>query len=66
MFDLLLKYEKAKISTTGQSEISLNTLNFFLLKTKMVPLFIAKTAIALIFRAATKKAARNGIDYNSF
>lgn len=66
MFDLLLKYEKSKISTTGQSEISLNTLNFFTLRTKMVPLFIAKTAIAMIFRSSTKNASKNGIDFKNF
>jgi hypothetical protein len=66
IFDLLVKYEKSKVSTTGVSEIGLNTLNFYCLRSKITPLFVSKTAIAMMSRATLKKAAINGIDFSSF
>lgn len=66
MFDLLLKYEKSKISTTAQAEVGLGTINFYLLKSKVTPLLVSKTGIALLFRATLKKAAIKGIDFPHF
>lgn len=66
LFDLLLKYEKSKISATNYDEIGLGTLNFFCLKFQIVPFMLQKHDITKIFTYATKddedkKSNRKGI-----
>ena len=71
LFDLLLKYEKSKISATNYDEIGLGTLNFFSLKFKIVPFMLQKQDISKVFAYATrgeedKKANRKGIHFDKF
>ena len=54
MFDLLVKYEKGKISTTGQGEIGLNTFQFFTLRSRVVPLIVSKNVQGILFRSMIK------------
>jgi hypothetical protein len=68
LFDLLLKYEKSKISATNYDEIGMGTLNFFALKFRITPFMIQKQDITKIFMYATKgdedkKVSRKGINY---
>ncbi len=55
MFDLLLKYEKSKISATSFDELSLNTLNYFCLKFKIIPFMIVKNTLNKIFSKVSEK-----------
>ena len=53
-FDLLIKYEKGKVSQTGPDEIGLATVNFFALRTFIIPFLITKQTFALVFKGALK------------
>ena len=71
LFDLLLKYEKSKISATNYDEIGLATLTFFALKFKIMPFMLQKQDINKIFMFATKsdedkKVNRKGINFDKF
>ena len=54
MFDLLVKYEKGKISTAGVGEIGINTFNFYMLRSRIVPLIVSKNSLAILFRSMCK------------
>lgn len=67
LFELLLKYEKSKISATNLDEISLNTLHFFTLKFRIMPFMLEKNALTKIFKAVCKNnISITGINYNQF
>lgn len=54
LFDLLLKYEKSKISATNYDEIGLATLNYFCLKFKVIPFMLQKQDVNKIYVYALK------------
>lgn len=54
VFDLLLRYEKSKVSLTGPDEIGFNTLNFFALRTYVAPFLLPKNSLALLFRSSVR------------
>ena len=54
VFDLLLKYEKSKISTTSYNEISNNTLNMFMVKFRIVPVLVTKNTVSQAYRSFLK------------
>lgn len=54
VFDLLLKYEKSKISTTSYNEISNNTLNMFMVKFRIVPVLVTKNTVSQVYRSFLK------------
>lgn len=54
LFDLLLKYEKSKISATNYNEISSNTFNLFTVKFKITPFMVSKNAVSQIYRSFLK------------
>jgi hypothetical protein len=54
VFDLLLRYEKSKVSLTGPDEIGFNTLNFLALRTYMAPFLLPKNSLALLFRSSVR------------
>jgi hypothetical protein len=71
LFELLLKYEKSKISATNYDEIGLNTLNFFCLKFQIVPFMLKKQDVNKIYMFATKeneekKGNKKGINEDKF
>lgn len=57
VFDLLLKYEKSKISATNYNEISNNTLNMFLVKFRLVPVLVTKNTVSQVYRSFLKEEA---------
>jgi uncharacterized protein YerC len=64
---LLLKYEKSKISTTSNDELSLNTLQFFALKFKVAPFMIEKNTLAKIYKITGRSnESMNGVNFKSF
>ena len=41
-------------------------MNFYALRTKLIPLLIGKNAIAMLFRSSIKNEAKNGLNYSHF
>ncbi len=65
LFDLLLKYEKSKISATNYDEIGMGTLNYFCIKFKIIPFMLQKQDVNKIYTYAIKESEdkkRKGIN----
>ena len=65
LFNLLLKHEKSKISSTKFDEIGINTLHYFALKFLLVPFLVEKNTLVKIFnyimKDKEKKLSESGI-----
>lgn len=68
LFDLLLRYEKSKISSTSSEEIGFNTLNFFALRTYIVPFLLPKNSFTLLYRSSVRLpgCSGNGLNFIQF
>jgi hypothetical protein len=72
VFDLLLKYEKSKISATNYNEISNSTFNMFMVKFRIVPIMVSKNTVSQVFRSFLKEEITEerkgvfGLDFTRF
>lgn len=63
---MLLKYEKSKLSTTDNNEISQSTFNYFAVMFGIVPKVLEKNVLGRILVSVWKGSLNKGIGYREF
>lgn len=67
LFELLVKYEKSKISMTQKQQISQGTFNYFALKFGIVPNVLEKNVLGKIMISIWKNdVGTKGMGYRQF